>query len=142
MNPVLNKRFHSKISKLGLDKIEIVQAISNGRTNTSKELHDIEVIEWLNTLDANIDKNVSEKKECDRLRKKLIAKAAEAGWNNPIGVLHWAQRNGYWDMKTEKNITKDNVNQYDSVELKKIINRFERQVLEKTVMTKTKKNNE
>lgn len=84
MNERLNKRFHKFLTETGQmeDKAEIVEAISQGRTRSSRELADNEVEKYLAVrqhtpapLKRGIESGWTPKggKVCDTKRKKIIA---------------------------------------------------------------------
>ncbi len=77
MSPKVNSRFHKFLTNTGQMeyKTEIVEAISNGRCNSSKDLTDKEVIPYLDEKTSKKEQKWTPKggDACNQKRRKIIA---------------------------------------------------------------------
>jgi hypothetical protein len=79
------KRLMALLTKTGLQgrRHAICWDYSKGRTESSKELTDREM---LSVIDA-LEKGFKELDRCDQMRKKIISMAHEMGWNYAVAGM-------------------------------------------------------
>lgn len=130
MNHAQNKMLHGLLNKTGLmaDKANIINGITKGRTESSKELSFDEarlMITWLKTQASPRPSPKGEGDAANRMRRKIISMAHEMGWHNLV--------NGKWqiDMRSLNNwclqhsYLKKELNKYATTELPKLVSQFE-----------------
>lgn len=126
MTPQQNATIHALLGKLGLtnQKANIIAGITNGRTESSKELNPIEVgelIKWLQVEDKRMfDK---QKEQCNQMRRKILAKAHRIGWELSDGKAD-VQRVNNWCI--EKSYLKKPLNDYTFAELPELVSQFDK----------------
>lgn len=121
MSPKVNSRFHKFLTDIGQMeyKAEIVEAISNGRCSTSKELNDKEVIAYLNEKNNKKEQKWTPKggDACNQKRRKIIALFRSMGKTVQDAKSYCENLRGFG--KT--------FNDYNSKELSQIISIIERE---------------
>lgn len=115
-----NKMLHGLLNKTGLmaDKANIINGITKGRTESSKDLSFDEarlMINWLQSQDNTIDGAV-------KMRRKIISMAHEMHWHLPytqrVDMLRlngWCEKFGYLHKK---------LNDYTYKELPTLVTQF------------------
>lgn len=129
MNPNLNKSIHALLSEAGLSsqKSNIIAGITQGRTESSKEMTDMEARQMITYLKMECGKMHADK---DKKRKKLIALAYSIGENTQF-VIAWAEKYGV-------NGVKRKFNQYTKQELHLLIEKFQNTVIEHRIKNNLK----
>lgn len=121
MTPQQNKIIHSLLNQLGLmpQKANLVLSFTNQRTESSKEMHPIEALEFIKWL-TNETKNEAEK--ANQMRRKILAKAHRIKWEFPNGKVDVKRVN---DWCITKSYLKKPFNQYTFKELPQLVSQFE-----------------
>lgn len=119
-------RFHALLAlcKKQAYKIDYVVDVSNGRTQSSKELTDQEMDQLIETLVSEWHQSLGKKKpEEDKMRKKVISICHELGWHLPgttqidmNAVNRFCETHSY---------LKKRLNKYTLQELPKLVSQFE-----------------
>jgi len=121
MSPKVNSRFQKFLSDTGqMDfKTEIVEAISNGRCSSSKDLNDKEVITYLNEKNNKKEQKWSPKggDACNQKRRKIIALFKSMGKTVQDAISYCENLRGFGKA----------FNDYNSKELSQIISIIEKE---------------
>lgn len=121
MNYAQNKLLHGLLNKTGLmqSKASIILGITNGRTESSKDLSFDEARLMINYLKMQADKDAL---RSNKMRNKIISMAHEMHWHlsgtQAIDMLRlntWCERFGYLHKK---------LNDYSYIELPKLVTQF------------------
>lgn len=120
MNSKLNSILHSLLCTTGMisQKPHLVSGYTGGRTESSREMTDIEARELIKYLQELRHK---QEKGCDSQRKKLIALSYSIG-HDAVFVKKWCEKYGV-------NGVRKTFNQYDKKELLLLIEKFNKTVI-------------
>lgn len=129
MNQTLNKSIHALLSEAGLhsQKANIIAGITQGRTESSKDMTDMEARQMITYLKLECGKQHVDR---DKKRKKLIALAYSIGENTQFAI-GWAEKYGV-------NGVKRKFNHYSKQELHLLIEKFQNTVVEHRIKTNIK----
>lgn len=123
-----NKTLHALLAQTGLtaNKANLICGITNGRTESSKELNNFEANELIGYLRTQLTArrlNVNSNDErANRMRKKIISLAWQMNWVNDSGacdiprINNWCIKYGYLHKP---------FNDYIYAELPKLLTQFE-----------------
>jgi hypothetical protein len=114
------KKLMSLLTKANLQgrRHAIVWDYSNGRTESSKELTDPEILRLIRDL----KKGFKELDRADQMRKKIISQAHEMGWEHPGNKIDMAMLNT-WCVKY--GYLHKPLNSYSYKELPKLVTQFD-----------------
>lgn len=138
MNKKLNGELHALLNQTGLteQKPSFVFQYTNERSSSSGDMTDKEataLIAWLRKQPQIVQakkKYIEQKNSCDKMRRKIIAKAHLLGWNTAIDgslkadmerINNWCTKFGY---------LKKLLNDYSFEELPELVGQFEKMYLD------------
>lgn len=123
-----NTRFHAIIGKLGLSKDEkqqLVEEVSYGRTDSSRELYVSEMNHLINHLQSIVNSNGPD--PAFKMRRKIFSLCHEFGWEClPESRKVDVQRLNNWMLKF--GYLHKPLNSYTLQELPKLVTQFENMV--------------
>ena len=119
-----NKRLFALLYRLGWteDRGEFVLSFTNGRTTSTAQMNREECESLIQHLQSFVTKSESDR-EKDKKRKKVIAIAHNLGWKLPSGKVDISSIQNFIN---EKGVVKKPFNEYNLMELSKLIYQFEK----------------
>ncbi len=128
-----NNQLHALLGSLRISKdqkMELVNAFSNNRTQSSSELNDDECIKLINHLNGmklhmntpQVRVNSYADDPADKLRKKCLSVVHDLGWETVSGKIDWERLN-FWLEKF--GYLHKKLNDYTYEELPRLITQLE-----------------
>lgn len=121
LSPSKFKRMMALFTKHGLQgrRHAWVWQFSNGRTESSKELHNAEVDAIINAIETHF----KAQDNADLMRKKIIALSHQMRWELPDGKIDMKRVNGFCETY---GYLKKPLNKYSLKELPLLVSQFEK----------------
>jgi hypothetical protein len=92
INPSQNRRLHQLLNQTGLNgqKPTLIYSISQGRTESSKDLSNIEADQLIKYLEQQLDKkDIADKESANVMRRKIIAFCHKLKWYTEDGKIDY-----------------------------------------------------
>lgn len=117
------RAFHATLNQLGLmdDKRYLIERMTNGRTNSARELTDQELCDMVAHLNSKQPYNEPYKLPGDKMRKAIISMAHEMGWR--LAGKADMQRINNWCVAKGKYHKK--LNDHNMQELTELVSQFQ-----------------
>jgi hypothetical protein len=119
-------RLHGLLNKLNKQayKIDYIVDVSNGRTQSSRDLHDSEYYALIGILSKELKESEAKPKpEEDKMRKKVTSICHELGWHIPgTTKIDMEVVNKFCESHS---YLKKRLNKYSMAELPKLVSQFE-----------------
>ena len=124
--PAVNRHLHAELNRTGLliQKANLILGVTHGRTESSKEMTNLEaneLIRWLKTQPSI----VAPDPRCEKMRRKLIALAWQMNWTTKADMIFKADmvRINAWCIKS--GYLHKPLNDYLYNELPKLLSQFQ-----------------
>jgi hypothetical protein len=128
ITPSQLKYLHALLNQLDWidQKPALVKQYTNGRETSSKNLLKIEADDLIRDLEGQLEKPVAptsaEEAANERMRRKIISRAHEMGWELPGGKADMARINAWCQTR---GFGKKRLNDYTKAELSKLVSQMD-----------------
>lgn len=124
--PAVNRHLHAELNRTGLleQKANLISGITNGRTESSREMTNLEANELIRWLKTQPNAKPVDPR-CEKMRRKIISLAWQMNWTTKTNgqvkadikrLNAWCEKSSYLHKP---------LNDYQYAELPKLVSQFE-----------------